>query len=99
MGVADQILLLVMGYSSDHLPHIGQVPGKPGQMILAGFTGHGMPEVFLCAKGVAKMIVSGAEFGDIGVPKIYKTTQARLDSKVNKILAAVEGIAKPQAKL
>ena len=80
-----------MGYSSDSLPHIGQVPGKQGQFILAGFTGHGMPEVFLSAKGVAKMIVDNADFADIGVPKIYQTTQARLDNPVNNILDAMQG--------
>jgi glycine/D-amino acid oxidase-like deaminating enzyme len=45
-----------MGYSSDGLPHIGWVPGKEGQFIIAGFTGHGMPEIFLAAEGVARMI-------------------------------------------
>lgn len=89
----------VMGYSADSLPHIGQVPSKPGQMILAGFTGHGMPEVFLSAKGIAMMIVSGAPFAESGVPRIYETSQARLDSKVNKILAAVGDVTKSQAKL
>lgn len=88
-----------MGYSSDHLPHIGAVPGKPGQMILAGFTGHGMPEIFLSAKGIAKMIVNDSPFSETGVPSLYQTSQARLDRKVNKILSGVQGILKPQSKL
>lgn len=93
------ILPTVMGYSTDHLPHVGEIPGKPGQIILAGFTGHGMPVVFLTAKGVAKMIVNGSSFEDTGVPRLYQTSQTRLDNKENKILAAVEGIVKPHAKL
>lgn len=75
-----------MGYSSDYSPHIGHVPNKPGQFILAGFTGHGMPQAFLSAKGVAAMIVEGKSFSESGVPRIWETTQKRLDSKRNRIL-------------
>ncbi|KAH9213629.1 FAD dependent oxidoreductase [Leptodontidium sp. 2 PMI_412] len=76
----------IMGYSTDSLPHIGDVPGKPNQFILAGFTGHGMPQIFLSARGIASMVVEEKKFEETGVPRIYKTTQARLDSKRNKIL-------------
>lgn len=34
---------LVLGYSSDLLPYVGEVPNKPGVFICAGFTGHGEP--------------------------------------------------------
>jgi hypothetical protein len=39
-----------MGYTSDLLPHLGQVLGKKGQFIAAGFNGHGMPIIFLLAR-------------------------------------------------
>lgn len=32
---------LVLGYSSDLLPYIGQIPDRTGVFICAGFTGHG----------------------------------------------------------
>ncbi|KAL1297502.1 hypothetical protein AAFC00_005021 [Neodothiora populina] len=95
----NQVWTGIMGYSSDSLPHIGKVPGKSGQFILAGFTGHGMPEIFLSAKGVAAMLVNDTSFGETGIPRLYKTTQARLDSSVNKILTSVEDVIKPQPKL
>lgn len=82
-----------MGYSSDWSPHIGQIPNKPGQYILAGFTGHGMPQVFLSAKGVASMIIDGKDFKDSGVPRLWQTSQSRLDSKRNRILED-EGLLK-----
>lgn len=69
-----------MGYTPDGVPHIGEVPGKPGQYILAGFNGGGMPLIFLSAKGVAKMI-QGANFEDSGIPKIFRATQERLNSE------------------
>ena len=82
----------VMGYSADGLPHIGVVPGKPNQFILAGFTGHGMPQIFLSARGIASMAVEGKDFEETGVPRIYKTTQARLDCKTNRTLESwIEG--------
>jgi glycine/D-amino acid oxidase-like deaminating enzyme len=77
-----------MGYTADSLPHVGRVPNKPGQLIIAGFNGHGMPQVFLSAKGIANMVVRGVEFEDTGLPRLFKTTQARLDSEENKVLDA-----------
>ena len=35
----------VMGYSSDGLPHVGQIPGRQNQFVIAGFSGHGMPQI------------------------------------------------------
>jgi glycine/D-amino acid oxidase-like deaminating enzyme len=69
-----------MGYSYDTHPQVGEVPGKPGQFICAGFNGHGMPVVFLSGKGIAEMIRDGKKFEDVGLPRIYKTTPARLEA-------------------
>merc|ERR1712093_275288 len=85
-AAVDKIWTGIMGYSADGLPHIGVVPGKPNQFILAGFTGHGMPQIFLSARGIASMAVEGKDFEETGVPRIYKTTQARLDCKTNRTL-------------
>ena len=75
-----------MGYSSDGLPHVGRVPGQEGQYIVAGFTGHGMPQIFLAAEGIAKMIVSGIEFEETGLPSLFKSTPKRIESKHSNIL-------------
>lgn len=88
-----------MGYSSDGLPHIGSVPGQQGQYILAGFTGHGMPQIFLAAEGIAKMVVGGVAFEDIGLPRLFKTSQSRLDKQENKILSSAPEGGSLQAKL
>lgn len=77
-----------MGYTTDSLPHVGKVPGKPGQFVIAGFNGHGMPQIFLSAKGVAQMILKGVDFEQTGVPRIFKTAQERLDNTENEILGA-----------
>jgi glycine/D-amino acid oxidase-like deaminating enzyme len=75
----DQIWTGVMGYSYDSLSHVGEVPGRPQQYIVAGFNGHGMPVIWLAAKGLAQMINEGVEFEKTGVPRVMKTTQARID--------------------
>ena len=70
-----------MGYSSDFMPHIGEVPDKPGQFILAGFNGHGMPQILLSAKGVAEMVRDGNSFEQTGLPRVFKTTRERINRK------------------
>lgn len=67
-----------MGYSSDHMPHLGEVPDKPGQFIIAGFNGHGMPEILLSSKCIAAMVRDGTSFEESGVPWIFKTTKRRI---------------------
>ncbi|PWY96544.1 FAD dependent oxidoreductase [Aspergillus sclerotioniger CBS 115572] len=74
----DKVWTGIMGYSWDSHPHVGALPGNDSQYVLAGFNGHGMPVVFLSALGVAKMI-NGAKFQDTGVPRVFQTTQERLE--------------------
>jgi glycine/D-amino acid oxidase-like deaminating enzyme len=67
---------LVMGYSNDGFPYVGPVCGKAGQYMCAGFTGHGMPQIFFSAKAIASMVITGnAEDVDLPIP--YKITRSR----------------------
>ncbi|KAH6669630.1 FAD dependent oxidoreductase [Plectosphaerella plurivora] len=68
----------IMGYSADRLPRLGPVPGRSGVFIMAGFTGHGMPQVLLCSKGVADMVMSGIAFKDTGIPSLFEESVERL---------------------
>lgn len=88
-----------MGYSTDSLPHIGHVPGKKGQFIIAGFTGHGMPQAWLSGKGIAAMVSEGIPFAESGIPKIFETTQARLEKDRNDILETAGEVDKSSARL
>lgn len=78
--------LLTLQYTHDLLPHVGAVPSKDGQFICAGFNGHGMAFIFLSAKGLSKMLKDGTAYEDTGVPLAFKTTEARLNNPVNKVL-------------
>jgi glycine/D-amino acid oxidase-like deaminating enzyme len=79
----DRIWTGIMGYNSDSLPSIGEVPGRKGCYIAAGFEGHGMPVIFLATKGVAKMVNKDVTYEDSGLPIVYKTTKERLVSPRN----------------
>ena len=48
------------------------------QYVLAGSNGGGMAQIFLCARGVARMIVEGVPYEDTGLPMPFKTTEERL---------------------
>ena len=80
-----------MGFTTDSLPHVGNVPHKPGQLVVAGFSGHGMPQVFLSAAGIARMIVDGATYEETGLPRLFRTSSERLESEANDILGRVDG--------
>ena len=81
----------IMGFSRDDLPWIGPVPAsllptspphsaerETGLFLAAGFTGHGMPNTWLCGKGVAEM-VCGAVPGETGVPEAYLMSEERVE--------------------
>lgn len=68
----------IMGYTPDEYPLIGEIPGRKGQYILAGYSGAGMPNICLSAKGIAKMVINDAPFEEIGLPRIYKISEERL---------------------
>lgn len=66
----------VMGYSNDDFPYVGAVPEKTGQYLCAGFTGHGMPQIFLAAKALATMILN-EDSKDADLPVPYRISQER----------------------
>ncbi|KAK1145753.1 hypothetical protein N8T08_003991 [Aspergillus melleus] len=68
----------IMGYSTDSCPHVGEVPGRQGQYICAGFNGHGMPVVLLSAKRLAEIIQTGKSYEEVRLPRLFKTTAERL---------------------
>ncbi|KAI1376479.1 FAD dependent oxidoreductase [Hypoxylon crocopeplum] len=95
----DKIWTGIMGYSADETPHIGNVPSKPGLYVCAGFIGHGMPNVLLCAKGLAAMIKDGASFSETGLPACYETSGARLRKASESFAASGAGRARADVYL
>nr|POF06993.1 hypothetical protein CFP56_31617 [Quercus suber] len=102
----------IMGYSRDHLPWVGPVPASlissshqaatqasmspTNLFIAAGYTGHGMPNGWLCGKAVALM--AAAEGGELDInaaqekvklPKAYVITEDRVKrARAGAVVAA-----------
>lgn len=93
----------IMGYSADFLPHLGSVPDKPGQFIIAGFSGHGMPEILLSSKAVASLVRDGTPIEKSGVPKIFTTSKDRVQSAESPLEESLRSLwetdSRVQAKL
>ncbi|EAU37763.1 conserved hypothetical protein [Aspergillus terreus NIH2624] len=79
----DKIWSGIMGYSYDSNPHIGIVPAKDDQFIIAGFNGHGMPVIWLAAKELARMVVKRIPFEETSMPRLFQTSQFRIDRAMN----------------
>lgn len=58
-----------------------------------------MPQIFLAAKAIAEMALNDVDFDSTGVPRLYKLTQERLDSKRNVILESWAASKPPEPKL
>ncbi|KAH3974967.1 hypothetical protein HBH70_089000 [Parastagonospora nodorum] len=72
----EEIWTGIMGYSNDDFPYVGAVPEKTGQYMCAGFTGHGMPQIFLAAKALTSMILT-RDSEDVDLPLPYRISQER----------------------
>ncbi|VDB89216.1 unnamed protein product [Peniophora sp. CBMAI 1063] len=72
----------ILGNTTDGLPYVGAVPGKPGQWMCAGHNGHGMARIFTCAPGLVKLI-QGGSWADTDLPEVFEITPERLE-KVTK---------------
>lgn len=72
----------VMGYSSDLLPWVGEVPGKDGVYINAGFTGHGMPRILGCSEALGALVRGEvSSLGETRLPAPYWISEQRLRTK------------------
>jgi glycine/D-amino acid oxidase-like deaminating enzyme len=75
----------IMGFSRDDLPWVGQVPGPTGLFVVAGYTGHGMPNAWLCGKSIATMAlgnnvdVAVEKCVGEGLPRAYLLTKERIE--------------------
>jgi glycine/D-amino acid oxidase-like deaminating enzyme len=75
----------IMGFSRDNLPWVGEVPGSKGVFVLAGYTGHGMPNAWLCGKSVATMVlgddvgVAVEKVSEQGLPRAYLVNEERIE--------------------
>lgn len=84
-----------MGYSSDRLPRVGPIPGRPGMFIMGGFTGHGMPQIYLCGKAIAKFLLNDSSFKMTGLPRLFEETKTRLEDTRDRVLELYASVLHP----
>jgi glycine/D-amino acid oxidase-like deaminating enzyme len=72
----------IMGFSRDELPWVGEVSeevglgGGKGLFVSAGFTGHGMPNTWLCGKAAVGLMLGKEE---VDLPGSYRLTKERVE--------------------
>jgi glycine/D-amino acid oxidase-like deaminating enzyme len=49
----------IYGWTADYLPLVGPLPGRPGELILSGFSGGGLSLAFEAGRAVAAMVTDG----------------------------------------
>ena len=72
----------IMGFSRDERPWVGAVPDREGVFVAAGFTGHGMPNTWLCGKAAALMAAGASEEAagrETGLPECYRLSRGRME--------------------
>ncbi|MFZ5476144.1 MAG: NAD(P)/FAD-dependent oxidoreductase [Myxococcota bacterium] len=61
-----------MGFSRDGLPIVGPVPGLPGALGAAGFTGHGFGFAWLAGRALAELVLEGRSgFSEMFTPRRF----------------------------
>lgn len=92
----------IMGYSRDNRPWVGEVPGKRGLFVAAGYTGHGLPNGPMCSKAVVEMILEGKEGKEMvqegKLPEDYLLTEERIREAM-KLPSVIEDEANPKGEL
>jgi glycine/D-amino acid oxidase-like deaminating enzyme len=80
----------IMGVTPDGWPHVGRVPGRENQWVLAGFNGGGMAMIPTVSKAVARMVVEDVGFEEVGkemgVPAWFASGEERLETRFEKKL-------------
>ncbi|KIY52156.1 DAO-domain-containing protein [Fistulina hepatica ATCC 64428] len=69
----------IIGMSADGVPFVGAVPGRPGQWICAGHSGHGMARCFTFAPGLVRLL-QGGTWADTSLPDVYELTPERVEA-------------------
>ena len=78
-AVVDHLWTGIIGRTADEEPYVGEVhKQETKQYIIAGFNGGGMAYIFLCARGLAQMIVNRVPYAQTGLPRLFEARQDRM---------------------
>ncbi|KAK8095959.1 FAD dependent oxidoreductase [Apiospora kogelbergensis] len=78
----DKVWTGIMASTKDGMPHIGKVPQRENQWVIAAFNGAGMTQILLLGKAIADMVKDDKPFEatDTIVPRRFQTTLKRMET-------------------
>ncbi|KAK7941370.1 FAD dependent oxidoreductase [Apiospora aurea] len=78
----DRVWTGIMAATKDGMPHVGKVPQRENQWVIAAFNGGGMAQILILGKAIADMVKNGKplEEMDAVVPRLFQTTLKRMQT-------------------
>ncbi|CAF1250379.1 unnamed protein product [Adineta steineri] len=76
----------ILGFTSDLLPFVGELPDQSNGYVIAGFNGQGMPRILLCARALIDLVLGRIDKIEELIPEPYVITKNRLETKENYLL-------------
>ncbi|HLE35212.1 MAG TPA: FAD-dependent oxidoreductase [Nitrososphaerales archaeon] len=67
----------IMGFTKDHLPLIGSIPGAGNLLVSAGYSGHGLGFGFIAGKMISEIIIDGKGYHKLFSPSRYYNETTR----------------------
>ena len=75
----------IFGRTSDLMPFVGELPDQTNGYVIAGFNGHGMSRILLCARALVDLVLQRVDKIDGHIPEPFLITKARLEMSENRI--------------
>jgi glycine/D-amino acid oxidase-like deaminating enzyme len=70
----------IFGRTSDLMPFVGELPDQTNGYVIAGFNGHGMSRILLCARALVDLVLERVSNIEEQIPKPFIITKARLQT-------------------
>jgi glycine/D-amino acid oxidase-like deaminating enzyme len=86
-----EVWTAILGCTSDLMPFVGELPDQTNGYVIAGFNGHGMSRILLCARALINLVLEKVNTIEGLIPEPFLITKARLETKENRILENMSG--------
>jgi glycine/D-amino acid oxidase-like deaminating enzyme len=70
----------IFGRTSDLMPFVGELPDQTNGYVIAGFNGHGMSRILLCARALIDLVLARVTKIEGLIPEPFLITKARLEA-------------------
>jgi len=70
----------IFGRTSDLMPFVGELPDQTNGYVIAGFNGHGMSRILLCARALIDLVLARVSKIEGLIPEPFLITKARLEA-------------------